>query len=386
MRNNYSSEINDRAQKILHLLIECYIRDGQPVGSKTLAQTTALSISPASIRNIMSDLEMAGFLHSPHTSAGRVPTVKGYRFFVDSLLNVQANNGGLLQENWGEQLRCCTDTKELVKTASTMLSSMTKLASIIMLPRITSTVLRHIEFLPLTDNRVLVILVLHKHEVQNRIIYADRCYTYAELQMISNYLTANFAGKELHEIKQLLVIALQQSQTEITNLTQAMIDMASQALGVGNSSNDNSASSVNTDGGNDGIGENSSAVTSENSFNVFAADYVLSGEAHLLDMPEQVAAVKLRDLFTAFAEKRDILYLLNQCLNTDGIKIYIGEESGYAPLGDCSLITTPYREGQNGKIIGVLGVIGPTRMPYDRALAAVDVTSRLLSAALEEME
>lgn len=358
MLENCSAEINLRAQKVLRSLIECYIRDGQPIGSKTLAQTMLIDISPASVRNIMSDLEAAGFLQSPHISAGRVPTVKGYRFFVDSLINVQPLTDNAAIKIWSEKLRSCVDVKSLVTAASSMLVGMTRMASVVMLPRPEAAILQHIEFLPLNDNRVLIILVLHKHDVQNRIIHTDRCYTRSELQTIGNYLTANFAGKELCEIKRLMMAAIQQDQSEISYLTQIMVDMLSQTLG-----------------GTIVSGANSSAT-----------DYVLAGEANLFDTQEQEAHFKLRDLFAAFAAKRDILYLLNQCLGADGIKIYIGEESGYAPLDDCSLVTVPYREGGAGKVMGVLGVIGPTRMAYDRAMAAVDVTAKLLSAALEELE
>jgi len=356
MQNNksttVSNEINERAQEVLRLLVDCYIREGQPVASKALAQISQLNISPASIRHIMADLEEAGFLCSPHTSAGRVPTVKGYRFFVDSLLNVKFSPTNLAIENWDEQLRNCADTKELITTASSMLSDITHLASLVMLPRRESAILRHIEFLPLSNNRVLIILVLQKHEVQNRIIYTDRCYSHHELQTIGSYLTTNFAGKELHEIRQLLLVMMQQEQNEINALAQIIIEITNQPFFNAN---------TNT-----------------------STDYVIAGETNLFDINNQVAIEKLRDIFAAFATKRDIMHLLDRCLHADGIKIYIGDESGYAPLGDCSLVTTPYRE--NGKIVGVLGVIGPTRMKYDNAIAAVDITSKLLSAALGEFE
>jgi heat-inducible transcriptional repressor len=357
------NEIDERAQEILRQLVECYIREGQPVGSKTLAQVTQLNISSASIRNIMADLEAAGFLQSPHTSAGRVPTVKGYRFFVDGLLNVRSpcghgNDGdeGCLGCGWGEQLRGCTDTKELITTASTMLVDMTHLASVVMLPRRETAVLRQIEFLPLSENRVLIILVLHKHEVQNRIICTDRPYSRSELQNISNYLTANFVGKELHEIRQLLVAGMRHDQSEIAQLTRAITEITDQMLAA--------ESSI-------GVRE-------------VVGDYVVTGATNLFDISgEQHRIEQLRGIFDALAAKRDVLHLLDRCLHADGIRIYIGEESGYAPFGECSLVATPYREGN--KIIGVLGVIGPTRMAYDKAMAAVDVTAKLLSAALAEL-
>jgi heat-inducible transcriptional repressor len=346
---NSAIDINERAQKILKLLIDCYIREGQPVSSKVLAQTSELNISAASVRNIMADLEDAGLIHAPHTSAGRVPTIKGYRFFVNDLINVQSLPE-LSEIDFEDKLRSCANTKEIITAASSLLSDMTHLTSLVMLPCRESVVLRHIEFLPLSDNRVLVILVLYKGEVQNRIIYTDRCYSSSELQTIGNYLTANFAGKELNEIRQLLFAAMENDQAQIAHLTQAIIDMTSQVFAK--SANEN-------------------------------PDYVLAGKTNLLAAQDQVTIHKLRDLFAAFEAKRDILHLLGQCLRADGVRIYIGEESGYAPLNDCSLVMSPYSEGD--KVVGVVGVIGPTRMAYDKVLAAVDVTARLLGVALNEL-
>jgi len=338
-------DFDERTQKLLKLLIECYIRDGEPVGSKTLAAEKDVTISSASIRNIMADLEAAGFLHSPHTSAGRVPTIKGYRFFVDGLLNA----GPAVDANGVTScLQPCGSTKELVAEVSLLLSDMTKLASVVMLPKRDIAVLRHIEFLPLTQNRVLVVLVFNKYEVQNRIIYTERCYNAAELQQIGNFLTAEFAGKSFTDIKNDLVRELQQGQQYIEQMTKEVVSIAAQAF-----------------------------TTSPE------ADYVVSGETNLLEIVEPEAIDKLRSLFEAFAKKRDILYLLDQSLKADGIKIYIGEESGYAAFDDYSLVTMPYRE--RDQVVGVLGVIGPTRMPYERAIAAVDITAKLLSAALAEL-
>lgn len=335
-------EFNERTQKLLKLLIECYIREGEPIGSKMLAEESDIAISAASIRNVMADLETAGFLHSPHTSAGRVPTVKGYRFFVDSLLNAEH----LMDiENVSSQLPGCDNAKELVSEVSLMLSDMTKLASVVMFPKRDVALLRQIEFLPLSQNRILVVLVFNKYEVQNKIIYTKRCYSAAELQQMGNFLTAEFAGQSFSEIRASLLQELQQQRQHIEQMTRAIVDMATQVFTASDE-----------------------------------VDYVMSGETNLLDAVESNGIDKLRSLFEAFAKKRDILCLLDQCLKTDGIKIYIGEESGYAALDDYSLITTPYRE--NGKIVGVLGVIGPTRMPYERAIAAVNITAKLLSAAL----
>ncbi|EKE00805.1 MAG: hypothetical protein ACD_21C00271G0005 [uncultured bacterium] len=340
--------INERARKLLKLLVECYIREGQPVGSKTLAQEVELAMSPATIRNIMMDLEAAGFINSPHTSAGRIPTVRGYRFFVDSLINIQGFTEGD-KTALAAQLPQCANTKELVAAASSMLSTMTQLTGLVMLPRRESIILRQVEFLPLSGNRVLVILVLNQREVQNRVIYTDRCYTAAELQQAGNFLTSRFSNKDLHQIKQELLAALNQERSNIEQLTQTIMDMTDKALGEQETS-----------------------------------DYVVAGEANMFNFADHSGLSKLRELFEAFAYKRDILHLLNQCLHADGMKIYIGEESGYEPLGGCSMITAPYRK--NNKVVGVLGVIGPTRMPYEQAIAAVDVTAKLLGAALMDTE
>ncbi|CAL7959513.1 Heat-inducible transcription repressor HrcA [Gammaproteobacteria bacterium] len=337
-------QINERAQKLLKILVECYIREGQPVGSKTLAEGGELTMSSATIRNIMMDLETAGFINSPHTSAGRVPTVRGYRFFVDSLINTQALTE-YDKTSPAAQLPQCTNTKELISAASSLLSTMTQLTGLVMLPRRESIVLRHVEFLPLSGNRVLVILVLNQYEVQNRVIYTDRCYTARELQQAGNFLTSWFNNKDLQQIRQELLMELNRERGNIEQLTQTIMDMTSKALG-------------------------------EQETN----DYIVAGEANIFNFADYSGLGKLRELFEAFAQKRDILHLLNQCLHADGIKIYIGEESGYEPLGDCSMVTAPYRK--NNKVVGVLGVIGPTRMPYEQTIAAVDVTAKLLSTAL----
>lgn len=345
MENQY---LDERSQKLLKLLVECYIREGQPIGSKTLAQEIALAMSPATIRNIMADLETAGFINSPHTSAGRVPTVRGYRFFVDRLLNSQLVTD-FDYAALAAQLPCGADAKELVFAASSLLANMTQLTGLVMLPRSDGAILQHIEFLPLSDNRVLVILVLNQNEVQNRIIYTDRCYTVSELQQVGNFLTTQFSGKELGQIRRELLVALERERNNITELTQIIMEMTNKILGEQSKQQD---------------------------------DYVVTGETNLFNFTDYSGLDKLRELFVAFAEKRDILHILNQCLHADGIKIYIGDESGYEPLGDCSMIATPYH--RNGKVIGVLGIIGPTRMPYDQAIAAVDITARLLSTALTE--
>jgi heat-inducible transcriptional repressor len=344
---NNEKQLNERQEKLLKLLVECYIREGQPIGSKILAEKSDFSLSSATIRNIMADLEAYGFLDSPHTSAGRIPTVRGYRFFVDSLLNARSIDANAVQDI-SDELKNYTNTNELVSAASSILSSVTKLAGVVMLPRHELALLRHVEFLPLSEKSVLVILVLNHQEVQNRIIYTDRTYTANELQQVGNFLTQNFIGKDLGEIRHNLLATLRKERRDIEQLINAIMDMTNKAL-----------------------------------FAMEHNDYVVAGEANLLEMTEHSRLDKLKDLFNAFTEKRDILHILDQCLHADGIKIYIGEESGYELFEDYSLVTMPYRDSK--QIIGVLGVIGPRRMAYDRAIAAVDVTARVLGAALEEV-
>lgn len=345
MSKSSDTIINERAQHLLKIVVERYIRDGQPIGSKVLAEETGLGLSSATIRNVLSDLEERGFLQSPHTSAGRIPTVKGYRMFVDSLLTVKPLDKTALQQVQ-QQLTTETNVQNLVSTASNMLSDLTRLAGLVMLPKRERILLRHVEFLSLTENRVLVILVLNEHEVQNRIIYTDRIYSESELQQAANYLNATYAGKDIHKVRKSLLTALQEERKRVDRLMQAAIDVADKVFVQSNEKN----------------------------------DYVMAGQNHLLGLAEATSVQRLQQLFEAFAQKRDILHLLDQCLHADGVQIFIGEESGYSMLDECSLVTAPYFV--EDQVVGVLGVIGPTRMPYDRVISIVDVTAKLLSSAL----
>lgn len=335
-----------RNQKLLRLLIERYIHDGIPVASKILANDPSIKISPATIRNIMADLEATGFLSSPHTSSGRVPTAKGYRFFVDDLLDAKSISDTDIS-TFVTQLKEYTDTKELVSAASSLLSGITKFASIIMLPRSNVAILKQVEFLLLSDNRILVVLVLNQNEVQNRIIYSERCYTCSELQKAANYINTHFVGLELNTIRKKILDAMRHDRCDLDNIFELIMSTSEVAFAANREESDGC---------------------------------VISGERHLLDFAEETDITKLRALFDAFTQKRSILHLLDQCINADGIKIYIGEESGYEVFGDCSLVTAPYLV--NDKVIGVLGVIGPTRMQYERVISAVDMTAKLLSTVL----
>ncbi|HLP41268.1 MAG TPA: heat-inducible transcriptional repressor HrcA [Fibrobacteria bacterium] len=339
--------LNERAQQLLKFVVERYIRDGQPVGSRTVSRDSPLDLSPATIRNVMCDLEDMGFIKSPHTSAGRIPTVQGYRLFVDSLLTVRALEEGEIS-SLRHQLAPVPDTKRILENASSLLSEVTAMAGVVMLPKRELIALRQVEFMALSGNRVLVILVMNDQEVQNRVINTSRAYTPSELQQASNYLNEHFAGKDLSDMRQGLFAEMEQARSDMNQLMLAAIEMANQAYKE--SSGD---------------------------------DYVLAGQTNLMGYAEMSSVERLRQLFEAFNHKRDILYLLDQSLHADGIQIFIGEESGYQPLDECSVVTAPYTV--DGKVLGVLGVIGPTRMRYDRVIPLVDMTARLLGAALNQV-
>lgn len=339
-------ELGERSQRLLRTLIESYIRDGQPVGSRTLARDSHLDISPATARNIMADLEDIGLIASPHTSAGRVPTAKGYRLFVDSLLTVQPltpDEVTRLKHEFGN----VSDIDNLVTRASALLSEVTHMAGVVMVPSPAALSLTHIEFMSLSNRRVLAILVLNNAEVRNVIVEAPRDYSKSELEQASNYLSAAFAGRGLAKVREKLLGEMRQAKADMDAIMQAAIEMADKVF-----------------------------LTEQPS----KSDYVVAGQTNLMGFQDWSQVERLRQLFTAFNEKRDILYLLDGCLGAEGVKIFIGEESGYKILDDCSVVTAPYEvEGQQ---VGVLGVIGPTRMAYERVIPIVDVTAKLLGNAL----
>ncbi len=342
--------LNERAQRLLKLLIERHIRDGQPVGSRTLSRD-GLDLSPATIRNVMADLEELGLVVSPHTSAGRIPTAKGYRLFVDTLLTVKRLDQPEV-EALRQKLSGVADKQVLMQHASQTLSSLTSMAGIVMLPRFTkpSVTLRHLEFLPLSNRRVLTILVFNEDEVQNRIIQVPRDYSAAELTSLGNYLNRHLSGKSLDQVRETLISEMEEARAAMDKLMTDALVMAQQSL----------------------------AETSEKP----QADFILAGETNLMGYSEIAQVEKLRALFEAFNAKRDILQLLDQSLHSQGVQIFIGDESGYGPLGDCSVVTAPYRIGE--QTVGVLGVIGPTRMAYDRVIPVVDITARLLGHVLNQ--
>lgn len=340
------SELPERAARILKVLIRRFIRDGQPVGSRLLTRESGLDLSPASVRNVMADLEDAGYIQAPHTSAGRIPTDRGYRFFVDSLLSVR---GDALSDITDLHLSPEHDgsAESLVDSASSMLSGLTRLAGVVTLPRRHYGAIRHIEFLPLSDRRVLAIVVLNDHEVQNRVIHTDRDYSPSELQQASNYLSAEFAGRDVAAVRRRLLEEMQADRRTLNEQMASAIAMA-QHLFSG------------TESGGD--------------------DFVIAGETNLMTFSELADVEKLKELFDAFGRKRDILHLLDRSLSASGIQIFIGQESGYEAFDGVSLVTSNYRS--EDEVLGVLGVIGPTRMDYDRVIPIVDVTARLLGHAL----
>ena len=349
-RETVDEVLNDRAQHLLRVLVESYIREGQPVGSRTLSRDSGLNLSAATVRNVMADLEEYGFVTSPHTSAGRVPTDKGYRFFVDTLLRHRRSEG--VEEVIGELQRRLEhehgrDPKALVAVASQVLSSITHLAGVVTIPRQPHQALSQIEFLPLSDNRVLAVMVVNGRDVQNRIVQLDRYYSAEELRRAANFLNQQFAGKELRTVREDLVSELKQTRERLNQLMVDAITVALQMLGEGDR------------------GE---------------PEYVIAGETNLMEFAELSNVDKLRRLFEAFTARRDILNLLDLSLKAEGVQIFIGQESGYQILDDCSLVTAPY--ALDNETVGVLGVIGPTRMAYERVIPIVDVTARLLGSAL----
>ncbi|MCH7830385.1 MAG: heat-inducible transcriptional repressor HrcA [Proteobacteria bacterium] len=340
---------SNRGQHLLRVLIQRYIRDGQPVGSRTLSKDASLDLSPATIRNVMSDLEDMGLVSAPHTSAGRIPTARGYRLFVDTLVRYRPPGDGQMRK-MQEQIRGESDDPVgFIAAVSNMLSEITKMAGVVTVPRAPQVTLRQIEFLPLSENRVLVILVVNDREVQNRILHTDRDYSTSELQQAQNYINEHYAGIELEQVRGRLLEDLDSMRN---SMNQAMHDI----IAVAQAAMDGSASSD--------------------------SKYVVAGETNLMDFAELSDVDTLRGLFDAFSRQRLILDLLNRSINADGVQIFIGEESGYKIFDGCSVITAPYHLDDD--TIGVLGVIGPTRMAYDRVVPIVDVTARLLESVLNQ--
>ncbi len=342
-------QLSDRAQHLLRVLVQSYIREGQPVGSRSLSRESGLALSSATIRNVMADLEVAGFVTSPHTSAGRVPTDRGYRFFVNTLLKAQLNAESPELDALRRQFDLSAGKPQsLVAAASELLSNLTQLAGLVTLPLPQAATLTQIEFIGLSENRVLVVLVMNDREVQNCIIQLERHHSSEELRRAANFLNEHCRGRTLAQMHQEVLRELQETHAR---LNQEMLD----AIAVAQR-----------------LCEQTGAAGS--------IEYVIAGETNLMGLAELSSVDKLKRLFEAFNEKRDILNLLDHSLRADGVQIFIGHESGRQILDDCSVVTAPYGDGEG--VVGVLGVIGPTRMAYERVIPIVDMTAKLLGSAL----
>lgn len=337
--------MDKRAQILLKTLIEHYISEGQPIGSRTLLQHSGLDVSSATIRNVMSDLENLGFVASPHTSAGRIPTQRGYRFFVDTLLTVQPLESRKIEQLQSELNPArLGSAQELINTAAGMLSGLTQFAGIVMLPKRSALSLKHLEFLPLAEKRILLIIVTSDGNVQNRVLLTDKAYSAAELTQASNYFNAHYTGHTMEAVQAKIHAELKTMQADISRLMSAAVEASNHALGS-------------------------------------QGNMVISGERNLLQVDDLSANVaSLRKLFDLFEQRTSLMQLLDYSQQAQAMQIFIGNEAGVSPLDECSMVTAPYEV--DGQIVGTLGVIGPTRMAYERVIPIVDVTAKLLSSAL----
>ncbi len=340
--------MDDRSRTLLKLLVERYIADGQPVGSRTLSRAPGLELSPATIRNVMADLEELGLIASPHTSAGRIPTAKGYRLFVDTMLTArpfEAEQPPPEVAAVAQQLHP-DQPQRVIASAAQMLSSLSNFVGVVTAPR-KAGVFRHIEFLRLGERRVLVILVAPDGDVQNRVIFTTHDFTQTQLVEATNFLNTHYAGITLEEMRQRLKGEVDSLRAEIAQLMQAAVDAGSEAL----------------------------AETTE--------QVVVSGERNLLgvqDFGQDMGS--LRRMFDLFEQKTQLLRLLDNSSRAEGVRIFIGGESRVVPFEELSVVSAPYEI--NGQVVGTLGVIGPTRMAYDRMIQIVDITSRMVSHALSQ--
>jgi heat-inducible transcriptional repressor len=331
--------LDDRAKLLLKALVERYIADGQPVGSRTLSKASGLELSPATIRNVMSDLEELGLIASPHTSAGRIPTNRGYRLFVDTMLTVQ--KGELLTQRLAPD-----QPQKVIANAANMLSSLSHYVGVVMAPK-RASVFRHIEFLRLSEKRVLLIIVSPEGDVQNRVIFTEADYSQSQLIEASNYLNAHYAGMAIEQVRLRVKQELVNLQSEIASLMQAAVQMSSEAM-------------------------------SEDE-----GDVVISGERNLLSVSDFSSDMgNLRQAFDLFEQKTQLMRLLDVSSQADGVRIFIGGESQFVPMQELSVVSASYEV--DGHVVGTLGVIGPTRMPYERMIQIVDITSKMVGNALSQ--
>jgi heat-inducible transcriptional repressor len=329
--------LDDRAKLLLKALVERYIADGQPVGSRTLSKASGLELSPATIRNVMSDLEELGLIVSPHTSAGRIPTARGYRLFVDTMLTVR-------QDHFAAQRLAPDQPQKVISNAANLLSSLSQFVGVVIAPR-RSSVFRHIEFLRLSERRLLVILVSPEGDVQNRVIFTEADYSQNHLVEAANYLNSNYVGLAIEQVRERLQVEVETLRSEIASLMQAAVAVSSEA-----------------------ISESQDEV-------------VISGERNLLAVTDFSHDLgHLRRAFDLFEQKAQLMRLLDIAGQAEGVRIFIGGESQVVPFEDLSIVSAPYEV--DGQVVGTLGVIGPTRMAYDRMIQIVDITSKLVSNAL----
>lgn len=329
--------LDDRSKLLLKALVERYIADGQPVGSRTLSKASGLELSPATIRNVMSDLEELGLIVSPHTSAGRVPTARGYRLFVDTMLTVQSGS-------YPTQTLAADQPQKVIANAANLLSSLSQFVGVVMAPK-RSSVFHHIEFLRLSEKRLLVIIVSPDGDVQNRVIFTEADYTQAQLIEAANFLNSNYVGMDIDQVRERLLLEVESLRTEIAALMQAAVKVSTETL---NESRD---------------------------------EVVIAGERNLLSVSDFSSDMgHLRRAFDLFEQKAQLMRLLDVAGQAEGVRIFIGGESQVVPFEDLSIVSSPYEV--DGKVVGTLGVIGPTRMAYDRMIQIVDITSKLVSHAL----
>jgi len=348
MNASHGPDLDARSRRLLRALIGQYLADGEPVGSRTLSKSSGLDVSPATIRNIMADLEESGLVASPHTSAGRIPTPRGLRLFVDSLLELRPLTEQDMQ-NLRQQLPTTpASARDLFNSTSSLLSAMTHFVGLVTVPRNSELSLRHIDFVPLDGARVLVILVYADNQVQNRVVQLSEPLGASALEQAANYLNSEFAGLRLDEIRARLLAELKAAGNKLSERLSNAVKLASASFAPQNET-----------------------------------DMVLTGQTNLMGYQELSDLHRLRELFEAFQRKRDLVQLLEVCAKAPGVRLFIGEEAGYAALDGCSVVTATY--GTPGRVLGTVGVIGPTRMAYDRVIPVVQATAGLLGDALNRV-
>ncbi|MBF0263759.1 MAG: heat-inducible transcription repressor HrcA [Gammaproteobacteria bacterium] len=343
----------ERANHLMKVLIEKHIHDGLPVGSKALQQSSGLNLSSATIRNIMSDLERQGLLKSPHTSAGRIPTNKGYRLFVDNLLSVKPLENVLTQQiesSIASKSMQNSGKQSLIQSTSEFLSEMTGMASVVFTPRSQNLSLKHIEFVTLSSHRLLVVMVTSDDEIHNKVIETKEAFSVSQLHQMANFLNEQFSGQSINSVKQRLISEMQNARAHFDQLMSNAIDLAKDSL------------------------SQSPGAEREN--------LIYSGTTNLMQYTEMADMEKMRQLFQAFQEKQKIINMLNHVNQAQGVQIYIGKESGYEPFSSCSVVTKSYQIDDN--TVGVLGVIGPTRMSYNKIIPIVDITAKILGSTLNK--